>query len=84
MAKRKTPDEKLAELRTKRDQLNARIQKESAKVRSQARKEDTRRKIIAGAIALEHCEHDANFKEYLETLLRRHVKDADKKLFNLT
>lgn len=83
MAKRKTPDEKLAELHAKRDQLNARIQRETAKVRSQTRKEDTRRKIIAGAIALEHCEHDPNFKQYMDDLLRRHVKDADKKLFDL-
>lgn len=83
MSKRKTPDEKVAELRKKRDQLNARIQKETAKARTAARKADTRRKIIAGAIALEHAEHDPNWKAYLDDLLKRHVKESDKELFDL-
>lgn len=84
MPERKTPDQKLAELQAKRDRLNARIQKEQAKARTEARKEDTRRKIVAGAIALEHCEHDPNFRHVFHDLLRKHVKESDQALFDLT
>ena len=83
MKPRITPQEKIESLREKRDQLNARVQRESAKLRSAARKEDTRRKIIAGAIALEHAEHDPAFREALTRLLREHVKETDRKLFDL-
>lgn len=77
----KSPDEKIEDLEKRRDQLNARIQKEKAKARTKARKEDTRRKIIAGAIALEHAEHDSTFRDTLKSLLQTHVKDTDRKLF---
>ncbi|MCP4140319.1 MAG: hypothetical protein GY755_08530 [Chloroflexi bacterium] len=84
MTKRKTPDQQLAELEKKQGQLNARIQKKKAQVRSKQRKIDTRRKIIAGAIALEHMAHDKQFEEVMKQLLLEHVtREADKELFGL-
>ena len=85
MAKpRRTPEERLDELKRKKDQIAAQIQKEQAKLRDAARKEDTRRKIVAGAIALEHAEHNENFGQYLHDILDRYVtRPEDRKLFEL-
>lgn len=79
---RKTPQQKLAELEVKQNQLKARISKEKAKISQHQRKQDTRRKIVAGAIALEHMEHDENFRHIMQGLLTRHLKESDKALFD--
>jgi len=84
MPKRKTPEEKLDELETKQNQLKARIQKQRAVVRSQERKKDTRRKIIAGALALEHMQYDKGFRAAMERLLQEHVTGPkERELFGL-
>ena len=84
MTGRRPPEEQLADLERKERQLKARIQKKKAEVAGKNRKQDTRRKIIAGAIVLEHAERDQFFANTLEKLLKQHVKRAgDKKLFNL-
>ncbi len=84
MTKRKTPEQQLEELTLKQDQLNARIQKKKAQVRGANRRKDTRRKIIAGALALEHAEKDKTFGTALKRLLNEHVKrPEDRKLFDL-
>ena len=80
---RKTPQDKIAELQKKQSQLQAKIKDEQAKLKTAERKKDTRRKIVAGAIALEHMEHDENFKVAMNDLIRKHVKDSDKALFEL-
>lgn len=48
-ARRKTPEEKIAELEQQEKTIKARLQREKAKLRQAERKADTRRKIIAGA-----------------------------------
>lgn len=84
MPNRKTPEEQLEELTQKEAQLKARIQKKRAQVRGQERKNDTRRKIIAGALALEHMAHDPHFRETMGRLLRENVtRPEDRKLFDL-
>lgn len=84
MTNRKSPEEQLAELELKESQLKARIQKKRAEVRGKTRRQDTRRKIIAGAIALEHAERDQFFANTLNKLLREHVtRPEDRKLFDL-
>lgn len=81
---RKTTEEKLAELEAKKHQLDERIKREAAKLRAVDRKKDTRRKILAGAIALEHAAHDAGFREALERQISHNVKRADDRaLFDL-
>jgi hypothetical protein len=81
---RRPPEEQLAELERKEAQLKARIQKKRAEVKSKNRRQDTRRKIIAGAIVLEHAEHDQFFANTLEKLLKKHVtRPEDRKLFDL-
>lgn len=49
MNTRNPPEEQLAALEKKQDQIKARIAKKKAQIRTQSRKQDTRRKIIAGA-----------------------------------
>ena len=83
--KRASPEERLAELERKKKALDARISKERATVRARARKEDTRRKIVAGAIVLEHASRDPKFARALETLLERFVtRPQDRALFELS
>lgn len=84
MARRKTAEEQLEELEKKKSQLDARIQKKRAAVRASQRRQDTRRKIIAGALALEHATIDAEFGRKLNRLLNEHVtRPDDRKLFEL-
>lgn len=81
---RLSPQEKIAKLKEQQAQITAQIRQESAKLTGQKRKDDTRRKIIAGALALEHAEIDADFGQALMRLLDRHVtKTADRALFGL-
>ena len=84
MTKRKTPEEQLETLTQKRAQLDAKIQNKKAVVRKKTRREDTRRKIIAGAIALEAASRDKKFKAQFDKLLQKHVtRPEDRKLLDL-
>jgi hypothetical protein len=79
---RKTTEQKLAELAEKKAQLEARIKQESAKLKSAERKKDTRRKVIAGALALEHAQRDPAFKATLMKLIGDNVsRQEDRALF---
>lgn len=74
---RKTQEQKVAE-------LEARLNRERAKLTATKRKQDTRRKIIAGALALEHAEINTSFGNELKQLINRHVtRKQDRKLFGL-
>lgn len=84
MTTRRTPEEQLADLQKKEGQLKARIQKKRAEVSKIKRKQDTRRKIIAGALALEHMQHDTGFREAMGRLIAENVeRPEDRKLFGL-
>ena len=66
------------------EQKNATVQKYENLKRRRDRKLDTRRKIIAGAIALEHMNHDAAFAGAFGALLDRFVsKGPERLLFGL-
>jgi predicted nucleic acid-binding Zn-ribbon protein len=76
----------LEKLKLQREQLNARIKDAEAKERKQNRKNETRRKIIIGAIAQAHSEtHPASeFTAQLIELLNTHVtKPIDRELLGL-
>ena len=78
-----SPEAKIIALELKQSQLAEQIKDQKAKIAGKKRKEDTRRKIVAGAIALEHMEHDENFKNVMEGLLKKHVKESDLYLFEI-
>jgi hypothetical protein len=76
------PQEKLDNLIAKREAMNARIRQEQGRERSRQRREETRRKIIAGAIALN--EEDPAIRAWLyRTLGKVLVRKDERDLFAL-
>ena len=83
MPTQKTDQEKLDALKAQKKKLDQRIQKHNTAIKEKQRKADTRRKIIVGALALEHAEHDENFAAILNRLIAQHVtRPEDRKLFD--
>ncbi|MGK7938176.1 MAG: hypothetical protein AB4206_20620 [Xenococcaceae cyanobacterium] len=75
---------KLDELLKKREQLNAQIQKERNKQSQQQRKEDTRRKILLGALVMDLIKKgELDEKKIMKRLDEFLSKDLDRKLFAL-
>lgn len=80
------PLSRLEKLREKKAQLDAQIKGVEARARQQTRKHDTRRKIIAGALALHHMEKNPedSFSKKLARLLDEYVtRPHERKLFGL-
>lgn len=62
----------------------AKVQKYEATRQSQERKLDTRRKIIAGALALEHMRYDPEFGARFRAILDEYVtREEERILFGL-
>src|ERR1700726_3438206 len=83
MPRKSTPD-RLLSLRQKRDQLDAQLKLLEARKKDADRKADTRRKVIAGALALEHFEknRDSEFGRVMLRLLDEYVvRPHDRALF---
>jgi hypothetical protein len=81
---KKMANSKLNRLIDKREAVNARIKLEQNKLRSDERKNDTRRKILAGATVLEWAKRDSEFSSRLMAELKRFlVRDADRAAFGL-
>jgi len=75
---------KLQKLIETRNSVNARIKREQNKLRSRERRNDTRRKVLAGAAVLEWATKDSDFATRLQGELRAFlVRDADRALFGL-
>ena len=76
---------KLDDLLKKREQLNSQIQKERNKHSQQKRKEDTRRKILMGALMIDMMKKgELDEKKILKRLSGFLTKEMDRKLFDLT
>ncbi len=81
---RKSTTDRLNDLRKKREQLDAQLRALAARNKQAERKADTRRKVIAGALALEHYEknRDSEFGKLLFRLLDEYVvRPHDRMLF---
>ena len=75
---------KMKRLMEKRDAVNARIKQEQNKMRSDERRTDTRRKVLAGAAVLEWAKRDSEFSAGLIAELKDFlVRDYDRALFGL-
>ncbi len=78
-------NEKLKKLIEKRSALDAAIQLEKNKENERKRKNDTRRKILAGSAVLDEAAKHPKFKEELYSLLERFLKRTDERaLFGLS
>ena len=76
---------KIERMKQRQKKLTSDIRKEENKLKSQDRKDDTRRKIIMGALVFAHMEKDAEFKAICERLQREGIKsDTDRELFSLS
>ncbi len=85
MADEKNKLNKLERLKERHKQISEQIKLEQNKRKSEERKKDTRRKILAGALALSHMEKDAEHKAKMERLLREGLtKSTDRELFGLS
>lgn len=71
-------------LEAKRLKLAEQIRRIDARETQRKRKDDTRRKIIAGSLALSHAEKDEEFRRVLYGLIIRYAqKPQDRALFGL-
>ncbi len=80
-------DSKRARLQ-KLEQQKEKIQKKIAlaknRISAQDRKDDTRRKILTGAVLIEAAENDTNLKGTIDTLLNAKLtRNNDRALFDL-
>lgn len=81
---RRTEEEKLAALSAKRKAIEAQIQAVTARQKERVRKDDTRRKILAGAVILAEAEKTPAAKQRFMALLDQHlVRDIDRAVFDL-
>jgi hypothetical protein len=81
---RKSTADRLQTLRQKREQLDAQLRALEARNKQAGRKADTRRKVIAGALALEHYQKnpDSEFHRIIFRLLDEYVvRPHDRALF---
>lgn len=82
---RRSPTARLELLRQKRAELDAQLRALEARKKQAERKADTRRKVIAGALALEHLEanRDTDFGRIMFRLLDEYVvRPHDRALFD--
>ena len=77
-------NDKLQKLIAQRDALNAKIQLEQNRAAKQKRKDDTRRKILAGAVVLDEASKHPKFRAEIYNLLGKFLtRDTDRALFEL-
>ena len=70
---------RIAELEERKKQIEAKLSALAAREKVEARKLDTRRKVIVGAAVLAHAEHDAEFARRLQAVLAVAVlRDGDR------
>jgi hypothetical protein len=80
---RLTTTDKLETLRKRQEEIANQVKLLEAREREQARKDDARRKIIAGALALEHYEKNkaSEFGRQMFRLLDEYVEPRSRGLF---
>jgi len=80
---RKPDDDRLAALIARRNRTDAAIRRIRTKNEKTARAEETRRKVIAGALALEHAARNpgSDFARIMVRLLDEYARPQDRRLF---
>ena len=76
--------DRLKKLRQQQEELAQKIRLEESRLKEQARKDDTRRKILAGAVALDLAENNPQFRALLYQAFDRSLEsERDRALFGL-
>lgn len=80
-----TPDsDRLKKLKQQQEELAQKIRLEESRLKEQARKDDTRRKILAGAVALDLAGNNPQFRALLYEALDRSLEnERDRALLGL-
>ncbi|NMQ21315.1 hypothetical protein E4P82_20195, partial [Candidatus Competibacter phosphatis] len=80
-----TPDsDRLKKLRQQQEELAQKIRLEESRLKEQARKDDTRRKIIVGAVALDLANNHSQFRALLYEAMNQAVTaERDRDLLGL-
>jgi hypothetical protein len=80
---RLNPADKMTALLKKQEEIANQLKQLKAREKETERKADTRRKVIAGALALEHfAQHpESEFARVLFKLLNDHVEERSRHLF---
>ena len=74
-------EQKLSKLEQKKQQLEEQIRTIKAQQKQQARKDDTRRKILIGAAMLKEAKGNEEFARILSTILDKNIpKEKDRRL----
>ena len=74
-------DAQIAAARKRAEQAKARLQALEARASQQARKQDTRRKVILGGLLIDAAEKDDRFSKVITALIARMVREQDQKAF---
>jgi len=74
---------KVEQLKKKREELNARIQKLEASEKARDRKKDTRRKILIGSYYLEEARKNSKMDEIKHLMDGFLTRDSDRIIFDL-
>ncbi len=74
---------RLEQLKKKREQLNAQIQKVEASTRTKERKQETRRKILVGAYFLNKAEEENSMEDLTQQIDDYLTRNIDRVLFGL-
>lgn len=75
--------DKLKKLEIKEGQIKARIVNKKGRQDNSERKKDTRRKILVGALFLDHYRNKGEMERLIKHLDAYLTRDQDRKLFNL-
>ena len=79
-----TPDERIAELEKRKEEIANRIERLRSVESTKERKRDTRRKILAGACVLDRAAKDQVLERHLKEILDAFLtKPKDRELFDL-
>ena len=85
MPRKPTPNpERLSTLEKRLEAIQRQIRREKSAAKGQARADDTRRKIIAGALALEHFAKNpgSDFGKIMFRLIDEYARPEDRVLFD--
>jgi hypothetical protein len=77
--------DKIEQLKQQRERITKAIRAEENKLKDKERKDDTRRKILVGALIMTEAENDPALKSRIEQLLKDKLeRNDDRALFNIS
>jgi large subunit ribosomal protein L7/L12 len=76
-------NDRLKKLKKRKNQIEARIMASEARSNNQTRKDDTRRKILVGAIVLENAKRNGTMDDLIKKIDPYLTRKNDRKLFGL-